>query len=334
MLYRIIFGVGLCLLILLGSASYSDAETITNTAKVTEVAAATGTSTAKNNKAGGEGSEVLISLGEAKLTMEHINWIKPGASNSQIAWLAERWLENELLYAEAERRGITKQRKARFLVELTMKGRFVQELRTQVREAVEISDERALAHYRKTIDTDPGLSGPGYLTFSHVRTKTLEEAQAVLRSIKAGENINDLARQRSIHSDAGRGGMVKRHMYMAVEKRFGQKFLDALKTAKKGELIGPVKVEQDDGYEVALKQDETKPIPRPFDKVKDRIKSRLEREEKDKALTSLLDSLTKAAADKVVKSPRLIEAERAGDEQRRRVEPTSPRPGPKPPTPR
>ncbi|HUW18110.1 MAG TPA: peptidyl-prolyl cis-trans isomerase [Sedimentisphaerales bacterium] len=301
------------LALLLSAVSYSAAET-----------APTGEGKEAKNAA----SEVILSLGDAKLTLEQINWIQPDASDSQIAWLADRWLENELLYAEAEKRGLTSDPKVKFVAEMTRKSRFSQELRMRVQDAVKITDANILAYYQQNKNTDPRLAQPGYLTFAHVRTRTLEEAQDVLNKIKAGEDISELAKKVSVAEDGRRGGMVRKYMYSAVERRYGAKFLEAITSAKENDLVGPVEVDKAGGYEVAIKKGQIKPVPRPFEEVKDRIKARLEAEEKDKAFKSLMDSLRKEAAGKIVKSPRLIEAEKARAEKPERARP--PRPPGKP----
>ncbi|MHC4619565.1 MAG: peptidyl-prolyl cis-trans isomerase [Planctomycetota bacterium] len=190
---------------------------------------------------------------------------------------------------------------------------FAQVLRAEVQDAAKISEEDVLAHYEQNKFADPRLSRPGYLTFSHVRTKTLDEANSALTRLKRGENINALARRVSIADDAARGGVARRHMYRRVERTFGKKFLEAVTAAKEGDLIGPVKME-DGGYEIVLKMDEVKPIPRPLEDVKDSIRARLERDERDKAYKNLLDSLEQAVADRIIKSPRLTEAEKARSE--------------------
>jgi peptidyl-prolyl cis-trans isomerase C len=281
--------------------------------------------------------EVIISLGDKKLTMQHLRWLHPNAEGIQIATFARWWLENELLYTEAEKRGITNEPKAKFFSELMRRSVFGKELESRVKDAVKITDKDVLAYYEKNKQTDRTLAKSGYLSFSHIRTKTLEEAQAVFNRIKAGENINELAKELSISTDAGRGGVVDKRRYMVVKKFSGTKFLEAIKAAKEGELIGPIEVEKDGGYEyeVARKKSEIKPTPRPFEEVKDRIKSQLERTEKQKAFRSIVDSLKKEAADKIVKSPRLIEAEKVGTGQPKKVKPPPPKPEPEPtkPTP-
>ena len=263
-------------------------------------------------------SEVIISFGDKKLTMQQVKWMQPGADKKTIARIADWWLDNELLYAEAERRGITREPKAAFLSELMRKKGFAQQLASQVQNAAKISDEKVLAYYEQNKDTDPKLKQPGYLSFSHIRTKTLEQAQAALKRIKAGENINALARKLSIYGDAKKGGVAKKYMYQTVKRRFGNEFFEALTAAGEGELIGPVKT-KDNAYEVARCEGKTKPKILPFEKVKGQIKAKLERTEKSNAFKSLLDTLKEKAADKIVRSPQITQPEKpAGGKPRPR----------------
>lgn len=260
--------------------------------------------------------EVIISLGDNKLTMQQIKWIHPRATDSQIANLTKWWLENELLYVEAEKRGIVDEPRAKFLAELMRKNVFQKELVTRLQDAVKVTDEDILAYYEKNKQTDPKLMGRGYLGFSHVRTKTRQEAQQVLERIQAGEEIDDLAKELT-----RRAGVVDKIAYQQAKARFGTKFFEAIMAAKEGEVIGPIEVKQGH-YEVARKDSETKPAPRPFEELKGSIKSHLERTEKQKVLRDLLDSLKEKAADKMVKSTRLIEAEKSSAQQPKMGSPT------------
>jgi hypothetical protein len=164
------------------------------------------------------------------------------------------------------------------------------------------------------------LTTSGNLSFSHIRTNTLEEAQAVLEKLKAGENINELAKKLSVASDAIRrrelkSGEVKNQAYSQIRRLYSEEFLEKLKAAKEGDFVGPVAVGRKGQYEVARKDGETKSTSLPFEQVKDKLKSQLERKEKRDAYQSLLDSLQKEAAGKIMKSPRLIQAEKTAPQQ-------------------
>ena len=306
MLCKIIFRVGLCV-VLLAIASCSAPETITSkeTAEVSRVE----TAEAKSEEAESRASEVIISLGDKKLTMQQVKWVLPGADNQRTAKFANWWLENELLYAEAEKRGVTKEPKAKFIAELMKKKAFSQELVLRVKDAVKISDEKVRDYYETNKDTDFRLKQPGYLNFSHIRTKTLEEAQTVLERIKAGEDINKLAKELSIYGDAEKGGAAKKYVYRTIKRRFGNKFFEAIVAVEKGELIGPIKV-GDNAYEVARQEGKIEPKPLPFEKVKEQIRVKLPRIESGKVFGSLVDSLKEEAANKIVKSPLITQTEK------------------------
>lgn len=293
MLYKIIFRTGLCL-VLLVFASCS----------VSETAASKGAS-----EASGEGSEVIIRLGDKKLTMEQAQWMRPGMDSRKVAEFADWWLENELLYEEAKRRGVTELPKAKFVSEVMRKRAFAQVLRSEVQKAVEVSDAEALAYYEERKDSDLRLKEPGSLTFSHIRTEGRGQAQKALNRIKSGEDINEVAKQLSNYSDAQEGGKVKGQPYGTVRRFFGTPFFEALLAAKEGDLIGPIRI-RGDTYEVGRFESRIDPEPLPFEQVKEQIKSKLLRNAANRANNDLLNSLKKDAADKIVRSALITKPEK------------------------
>jgi len=262
-------------------------------------------------------SEVIIRWQDKKLTLQQITWMHPATDDKTIARAADWWLENELLYAEAERRGITQEPRAKFIAELMRKKAIAGRLTTQVRDAVKISDQQVRDYYEKHKQTDPMLVQPGYLSFSHIRTSTLEQAQAALERIKAGEDINALARELSIDGDAKDGGVVKKRRYNEVRRYFGTRFFDSINDANQGDLIGPVKV-KGNVYEIARQEGKIEPKPLPFEEVQARLKSNLLRRERRDAANNLAELLKEKAAGEIVKSPRLIDAEKSVSETSRR----------------
>jgi parvulin-like peptidyl-prolyl isomerase len=150
----------------------------------------------------------------------------------------------------------------------------------------------------------------GYLSFSHIAARTLEEAQAAMEKLKAGEDFNSLAKEISIDSDAKNGGAVKNEGYNNVARDYGTRFFDLISTAKQGELIGPVKV-KGNIYEIARQEGKIVPTPLPFEEVKAKLKSRLLLIEKRNIPTNLAKLLKEKAAAKIVKSPLLIKTEEA-----------------------
>jgi peptidyl-prolyl cis-trans isomerase C len=297
MFCKIIFRVGFCIFLLaITSCSAPEGADLETSVEV------------QSEEQSSDSSEVIIGLGNEKLTRQRVSWMWPRADDEKLVGLAKWWLETELLYAEAERRGITNDAKINFVTELRRKQSFAQELVTQLLSKVKISDEKISAYYEENKETDIMLKRLGNLSFTHVRTKTLEEAEAVLERIKAGEDIYALAKELSIYHDAGKGGGVQKYGDGVVKRRFGNEFYEAITSVEKGGLIGPIKVEGD-VYEVARLDEKVESETLTFEEAKGRINVRLRETEQRDTLTAFLDSLKEKAGEKIVKSALITAAE-------------------------
>ena len=273
MLYKTICRISLCLTMLAFSscsAPENPQPDIAPQAQQAEVAETQSRQTTEDT------SDMLIGYGDKKLTMKQAHWMQTSPNTKKTAEFANWWIENELLYEEAERRGLTEQPRATFIAEAMRKRAFAQVLRSEVTNAVEISDEEAMAHYEKKKGSDLKLMEPGSLSFSHIRTEGLKNAEEALKRIKAGEDINELAKELSTYSDAQQGGVVDKQSYSTVRRFFGTPFFETLLTAKEGDLIGPAHI-RGDTYEVAIFKSRIEPRPLPFENVKEQIKSKLKR---------------------------------------------------------
>lgn len=246
--------------------------------------------------------DVIIALGDKKLTRTQVSWLSPNASGqAQIAKVANWWLETELLYAEAQKRGITDLPRPEFLADIKKKEAFAKELITEVRISVDVNDELVMAFYEQNKDTDPLLKREERISFSHIKTDTLEQANAALERIKAGEDIRELARELSIHRDAEAGGKVREYTHPMVVQLFGNDFFQSLSAVEEGQLIGPIATD-DNAYEIARHDGITEERNLSLAMAKSKIRLRLRRSESNKAVVKLLESLKEEAADKIVKS--------------------------------
>jgi len=257
-------------------------------------------------------SEVLVSLGDKKLTMQQIMWRMPNPDARMIVSLAKSWTETQLLYAEAEKRGITSLPKVQFIAELNRKYAFAAELKKEVAEKVEVSDEAARAYYEKVKD-NVGFT-KGSMSLVHITTNTLEEAKNAVKRIEAGEDFKKVCQDVSIANDAGRGGKITRHPYNIVIKNLGRDIFTALRRAKIDVLVGPEQGKDEDTYEIARK---TADKPKPFKELKEQIKSQLLRTEQREALKTFMGALEAAVPGGVQKSQFLIEAEQSVQKDKR-----------------
>jgi len=71
-------------------------------------------------------SEVVVSFRDSKLTMNQVNLMHPNPTDFQIAKLANSWLLNEILIAEAVKRGIPETPKGKFVSEMMRRGGYIQ----------------------------------------------------------------------------------------------------------------------------------------------------------------------------------------------------------------
>lgn len=293
MLYKIILHIGLCILLL--------SITSCNTpAPVSEQAAVTATKAAQVSP---DSSEVVISLGDKQLTMQQVELLEANASPEAVKQIADYWLTTELLYEEAMRRGFRDDARVKFLTDFEAKRIYARELARKVGDSVEVAEQDMLDYYEKNKETDRRLKAPLTLSFSHVKTNTLQEAETALERIKNGADINTLARELSIHRDAKNGGKQRNKRTRVIKRFFGPKILEFLLEASKGDMIGPVKV--DDGYEI-VRHDGKKPVRiKSFEETKDWIKDRVMRQAGTKAVEDLIASLNAQAADRIVRSPKI-----------------------------
>jgi peptidyl-prolyl cis-trans isomerase C len=273
----------------------------------------------------GPEEEVLVSYGEKKLTMRHIEYLQPGADARTIKKIADWWLRIQLLSEEAIARGLDEDPEARYKASLRAKQTYADSLNRHVQNAVQISEEQMRDYYEENKESDRRINEPAKLSFTHVASKTLEESQAIFDRVKAGADIVALAKELSIDYDKRKNGAVKNSTETNVDKRFGGEFLNAILYASQGEIIGPIKATLGMGkgerYEVARFEGKVAGRIKSFDEVKDYIKTRLERAAKDKAVKDLQKSLEEKAGDKIFKSEQVRQETPAGESppQRRRM---------------
>lgn len=320
MVCKLVFQVGMCVLLLSFSACSTQTPDVVPT---TLQATAEPELVEQEKQPAPESEQFVVRLDDQMLTAQHLRWLnrrQPGTDlpDSVTATMSDNWLKLQLLYEEACRRGITNDLQAKFEAELAVKNAYVRTLVQQVREQAQPTDEQALDYYQKNKDTDPALKEQRRFSFSHIKTKTLEQAQALVQRIKQGAEINDLIQEPSTADDAKEGERVQKLMENLVGARYSQKFLDALLAASEGEIIGPVK-RKDGSYGIARHERTFPAGTKPFEQVQKIIKAKLTRDVQGKALDNLIASLKEKAQSRIVKSKQLLEAEKAAEGLKQRT---------------
>jgi hypothetical protein len=252
-------------------------------------------------------SEVVVAFRNSKLTMNQVNLMHPNPTDFQIANLARSWLLNEILLAEAVKRGIPETPKGKFVSEMMRRGGYIQVLQGVVKESVQVTDQEVLDEYQKRGQIDP--RNRGILEFAYFQANTLEEAQKIIERLKAGESIEKVGNDD--YED-----IVVESPYPRAKIQYPVLF-QKLSESDPGQIVEPVKTASGK-YEVAKIIRNEKPGILPFDEVKDKIVARLKRRKADQAFKDLIKTLQEQATSDVKKSPRFEEIEKEIEQQRTR----------------
>lgn len=305
MVWKVVAWIGACAVLLSVSACSTEAP---------DVAGVQPPAVARAEAAAAEPQDFAVSLDGQKLTAEHLRWMNrrdPGKDPDArtAAELANYWLEVQLLYEEAQRLGITSQTDARFVADFVTRESYVLHLIRQVREESKLSDEQMRDYYEKNKATDRQLREPARFSFSHIETKTLQESQAALDRINAGESINEVAVEFSTGLDAKKRPEPERVTSKYIERRYGKDFLDALTAASQGSVIGPIKLRKGN-YGIARLDGRFEARALPFEDIRKPLKARLTGKAQRQAVQKLRNSVKQRAGDRVVKSQRILEGEK------------------------
>lgn len=229
-----------------------------------------------------------------ELTLGQMMFFGPRLDYAMAREIADFWLNTQLLYEQAVKQGIDKDEKTKFLADISYKKTIASKLLEKVQSEVKITDQQVRKYYDETKQTDPTLTEPMYLSFSHITLNSLEDANAAIKRINAGEDINKLAGELSVASDAQKEGRVEKYQENAVKSRFGEEFLAALLNATEGQIIGPVK-NREDKYEVARHEGKRAARIKDFEKVQQMIRTNIESQAQKKAVDDLINGLKENA---------------------------------------
>jgi peptidyl-prolyl cis-trans isomerase C len=242
-----------------------------------------------------DADQVVMVFDGNELTVGQLQYLSPRLTAKTAKEAADYWLDAQLFYEEAIRRGLDKDAKTKFTADMEYKKVFAKTLVERVVSKININDKQIKEYYDKNKDTDPSLKDPMFLSFSHVKVDELETAVKVLKRLQQGEDINELAKELSITYDAPEGGRVVKLNRNSVEVRYGKEFLDALLNATEGQIIGPLKSENGK-YEIARHEGRLNPKVRDLDPaLSGQIKAKLENEARNNIVEELLKKLRRDA---------------------------------------
>ncbi|OQA01323.1 MAG: Foldase protein PrsA 2 precursor [Planctomycetes bacterium ADurb.Bin401] len=253
-----------------------------------------------------DANTVIMTLDSNELTLAQVNSLAANPDLNMINNVADYWLNTQLLYEEAIKRGLDKDSAAKFQAEMNYKKAFASALVEQAQKEATVTEEEMKKYYEDNKAADPRLKDPTYLSYSHITADTPEKAEEIRKKIEEGAEINELAKTESKAADAQKGGRAAKVREETVRTRFGQEFLDALLNASEGQIIGPIK-NKDGKYEVARHEGKRASRLLEFNEVKDQIKSQLENQKKKDAVQNLINGLQDKAKSRYKKADFITE---------------------------
>lgn len=243
----------------------------------------------------GTDGKVMAKVNVQELTEEQINAELSLAYGDNIPAQARkdylnRWIENQLFYEEAKRRGLEKNPEVKERIEQAGKDVMVISLlQGQITKQIQVSEDEA----RKFYEQNQALfkRDQDEVRASHILFPTREQAGSAYARLKKGEDFKKLAQELSLDSqtknsggDIGYFSLSNMHPLIA-----GAAF-----NLKVGAFSSPFQTEI--GYHI-LKVTDRKPKGsiREFEEVKDKLIAQMTAEKKNEVVTQLLDELKKKA---------------------------------------
>lgn len=242
-----------------------------------------------------DGEEVIAKVNGARLTTEDLRAEIPqdyydSVTLDQKRDFVEQWINSEVLYQEALRRGLQRQPETKKKIRSSEKNILISELIQQELSArTRVSPEEARAYYES--HTDEFTRQQDEMRASQILVPTQEEANAVRRQIEEGADFSGLARERSDDPSSIQGGDLG---YFSREDLLSD-ISKAVFAATPGTLLKPIKTEF--GYHVLLVTDFQKAgTVLPFEMVQEEIIGRLSREKERQELDLFLLELRQASS--------------------------------------
>ena len=247
---------------------------------------------------GGDSGPVLAKINNTEITLSDFNErLKEYPSVAHGGTLdietKKGFLDNlivrELLYQEAVKSGLDKEKETAEILE-EMKKRILVEkfFKKELEENIKISEEELKKYY----DEHPEeAKAPVEVKASHILLKTREEAESVLKKLKAGSKFEDIAKTSSIDTGSKDRGGDLGYFHSGV---MVPEFEDTALKLQKGETSGIVETRF--GFHIIKLTDKRAGKAKSFDEAKVELEQNLIKKKKKEKFDSLVAGLKSKAS--------------------------------------
>ena len=217
----------------------------------------------------------------------------PGPSRSYLSapdrkrQFVENLILNELLFTEAQKSGFDKDPEIEKQVDDMRKRLVVQRLMREYQKPPTITDDEAKKYY----DDNPNLFSSTQIKASHILVKDEDAAKKLRAELVANPaKFADKAKELSIDKTSGaKGGDLGKF----GQGRMVPEFERAAFALKAGELSEPIKTQY--GWHIILVSEREEGERKPFDQVKEQIKTTLRNKQLQDNIQAKFDGLKKTA---------------------------------------
>ncbi len=159
---------------------------------------------------GGKKDPVIATVNGARLTLEDLYAEIPpyyldSITQEQKIQFVERWINGELLYQEALRRGLQRETHIKAKIRAAEKTILIADLiQQELQNRIQVTEQEVLDYYQSHVDDFTRKADQ--VRAQQILVPTLEEAQKIRREFEAGGDFTRLASRHSVDPSAEQGG--------------------------------------------------------------------------------------------------------------------------------
>lgn len=196
---------------------------------------------------------VVAEVNDSVLTLKELRETIPSIYEGKPPWeemksWVQRWVESQMLYQEALRRGLDKDGEVRKRIEEATKGILIAELLD--REIKGGGEEEAFRYYQA--HPEEFTRQEDEVRVSEIFVSGIKEAKKIIRRLREGEDFAELAAKYSLASSAAKGGDLGYFTRDSLPPHLAK----AASSTPLGNISEPIK--GDDGYYIILVTDRKK----------------------------------------------------------------------------
>ena len=242
----------------------------------------------------GEETGVVARVGQSVLTLQELRECTPGTgteiARSQAERYIQHWIESELLYQEALKRGVDKQAEVQRALKEMSRDYIISAFSDQTADAaVSVSDEEVQNYYQEQKDEFQAEADLYHLLLILVQSQN--EALRLRRALAGGTPFSEIAGRSSLDGSRRQGGDLGYVPLSALSPMLAR----AVSSMQPGSLSAPVKSEL--GYNlIRLVDVQRKGALRALEEVRPVIEQRITARKKEEALQNLISRLSSEAA--------------------------------------